>query len=45
MPKTDQYLSRSFVHPLFDRTIPMKDCGKRSYCGRCPDCLKALGKK
>lgn len=28
--------------PPWDATIPQRDCGKRSYCGRCATCRVAL---
>jgi hypothetical protein len=31
------------TNSIWDLSIPQSQCGKRSYCGRCVDCRKALG--
>lgn len=30
---------------LWDLSIPQRECGMRSYCGRCPNCRLALGER
>lgn len=27
---------------MFDLSIPESECGARAYCGRCPECMRAL---